>query len=82
MWLAVLGARSREGPDTADKVDLRPGHARHLLTALPRQSEYLDNCAVTPAHCSRREENTGQLLVGEDPVTGFCDRRCPNALAR
>ena len=56
MRLAVLGARSREGPDTANKVDLRPGHARYLLTALTCQSEHLDDCAVTPAHCPRREE--------------------------
>ena len=59
MRLTVLGARSRKRPETADKVDLRPGHLRHLLTTLTCQSEHLDDCAIRRAHRPRRQEDTG-----------------------
>jgi len=67
---------------TADKVDFRPGHACYLFTALPRKSEHLDDRAVTPARRPRREDDARQLLVGEDPVTCFGDRRRLNSVAR
>ena len=84
MGFAILGTMGCNAPRSGFRVDLNWARLHNFLTALTSERQEFDDPAVRPRHLARRNNDCGELVVGQNTISAdlpvvrgeaFCGRR-------
>ena len=69
MGFAILGTMGCNAPRSGFRVDLNWARLHNFLTALTSERQEFDDPAVRPRHLARRNNDCGELVVGQNTIS-------------